>query len=203
MLESKIPQRYSHILISRSLTLTYEKMDEHDARLFDEDVNSSLSPKIAKIANRYPESFLNYLRAAWEKDGAKAAQIPSVLTSLKATLVLCEDGVKRPLSTTYLPTKSLRAIVEKYIRPDDKFPFLQFPKFWSLEEKVDVWAFLPLHLGVGNGEDLDLYLDILKAIRTEKSLWHWSQKFPKRILSLYLHIETAYAYDNGTREKIR
>lgn len=178
-------------------------MDEHDARLFDDDDNSSLSPEIARIANRYPESFLNHLRAAWEKDGAKAAQIPSVLTSLKATLVLCEDGVKRPLSTTYLPTKSLRAVVEKYIGPDDKFPFLQFQKFWSLEEKVDVWAFLPLHLGVGNGQDLDLYLDILKTIRTERSLWRWSQKFPKRILSLYLHIETAYAYDNGTREKIR
>jgi hypothetical protein len=56
---------------------------------------------------------------------------------------------------------------------------------------------------VGNDEDLDLYLDILKTIRTERSLWHWSQKFPKRILSLYLHIETAYAGNDGNRKKIR
>ncbi|WZH45622.1 uncharacterized protein QYS62_006688 [Fusarium acuminatum] len=178
-------------------------MDGHNARLFNHDDDSSLNPEITTIANRYPESFLNHLRAAWEKDGAKAAQIPSVLTSLKATLVLCEDGVKRPLSTTYLPTRRLCAVVGKYIRRDDKFPFLQFQKFWSLEENIDAWAFLSFHLGVGNDEDLDLYLDILKTIRTERSLWHWSQKFPKRILSLYLHIETAYAGNDGNRKKIR
>lgn len=178
-------------------------MDAGDAQLFGEGNNSSLSPEIAKIASRYPESFLNHLRAAWEKDGARAAEIPAVLTSLQSTLVLCEDGVKRPLSTTYLPTRRLRAAVEKFILPDDNFPFLQFQKFWSLEENVDAWAFLSLHLGVGNEENLDLYLNILKTIRAERPLWHWSQKCPERILSLYLHIQITYGGDKGNREKIR
>jgi hypothetical protein len=178
-------------------------MDAYDARLFDQDNSSSLSPEIVTIANRYPESFLNHLRAAWEKDGARAAEIPAVLSSLQSTLVLCEDGVKRPLSTTYLPTRRLRAAVENFIQPDDDFPFLQFQKFWSLEENVNAWAFLSSHLGVGNDENLDLYLDILKTIRAERPFWVWPQKHPRRVLSLYLHIETIYGDDENNREKIR
>ncbi|KAI6765494.1 hypothetical protein HG530_006564 [Fusarium avenaceum] len=178
-------------------------MDEHDARLFDGDDDSSLSPEIATIASRYPESFLNHLRAAWEKHGSRAAQIPSVLTSLKATLVLCEDGVKRPLSTTYLPTRRLRTVVEKFILPDDNFPFLQFQKFWRLEENADSWAFLSLHLGVGDAEELDLYLDILKTIRGERYFWDWTKKYPNRFISIYLHIETTYGGHDSNREMIR
>jgi hypothetical protein len=178
-------------------------MDIYDARLFDHGNDSSISPEITRVASRYPESFLNHLRAAWEKDGARAVEIPTILTSLQSTLVLCEDGVKRPLSTTYLPTRRLRAAVEKFIQPDDNFPFLQFQKFWSLEENVDAWAFLSSHLSVGNDENLDLYLDILKTIRAERSLWSWSQKHPRRVLSLYLHIQITYGGDEGNRERIR
>ncbi|KAH7142717.1 hypothetical protein B0J13DRAFT_555969 [Dactylonectria estremocensis] len=165
-------------------------MDVQHARLFGSEGNLSLIGTIRSFANEHPESFLDYLRVAWERDGAQAAKMPDVLTSLKSILVMCEDGKRRPLSTTYLPGREMLFLRGKYMLPDEIFPFLKLQKPWTR----DSWAFLESYLGVGAQESLDFYLDILKAIK-DASSGEEDVEFPHRVLELYLRIAALCGLD--------
>lgn len=167
-------------------------MEIQNARLFGSGGNYPplLMEKIRSFANEHPESFLEYLRIAWERDGAQATKRLGALASLKSTPVICEDGERRPLSTTYLPERELLFLRGKYMLPDEVFPFLKLQKPWTR----DSWAFLESHLGVGAQESLDFYLDILKAIQDATS-GEEHLEFPRRVLELYLRIAALCGLD--------
>ncbi|KAI1137757.1 hypothetical protein F5Y05DRAFT_386264 [Hypoxylon sp. FL0543] len=167
--------------------------------LFDSHA-SKLSEECQFVANYLPSELLGFLRYGWDPDiydplGERSA-------ALGALRVPCRGGYSFRLSKTYLPSPEILKRCEEFMRPEERFPILDFGEEPS---QLSQWDFL-LELGVKSVPDLDFYLDTLFQIQVNyPNLFKSDLPDPSRILYLYLRIymECSDSTDEETREARR
>lgn len=159
-------------------------------RLTSQTVNPpDLSPACYFIAEHRAEKFLGFLAHHWPQEG-KPIEAQTVLQhKLKAVKVQCQGGQMVELSATYLPLPDLNSQCTRFLRGNERFPFLELENPMERDTYGKDWGFLVRYLGVGIGEDIEFYLTILSQIRqTEAHL----VKDCQRIVEIYSIIHGKY-----------
>ncbi|KPM37810.1 hypothetical protein AK830_g8763 [Neonectria ditissima] len=141
-------------------------------------------------ANR-PEKLLGALQHHWALEEATIIGSPELLDELCAMEVPCKGNdfypISEVLATTYLPLPELERKAARYTE-GEKFMFLDLGEDVTSGSYQPKWGFLVDHLCVGDQDDFEFYLNILKTIRYNNTAPSVSRS--SRILDLY---ETIYS----------
>ncbi|KAM0557987.1 hypothetical protein ACHAPJ_005153 [Fusarium lateritium] len=164
-----------------------ETIETHLIEPSSDDV-SMLSPQCVKFARERPDDFANYLRHAWEQDGPSVLKSKDALKALKSLSTTLVKKNRAPLEGSYLPLPKLVYIRNRYLLPDEAFPFLQLEPEIASNTDLGPWAFLRDDLGIGCKDNLAFYLALLAYIRRENK--EGNADFPRRVLELYLRIHS-------------
>lgn len=134
---------------------------------------------------------LGALERVWSLEVDQIRRSPHIIEELRDMEVECkgvdEFGTKETLSSTYLPLPELEVKHARYAE-GEQFNFLELGEPVTMRNYRPKWSFLVDDLGVGDIDDLDFYLSILRSIR-EYSRASSVRRSP-RILDLYEIIYT-------------
>ncbi|KAL1907747.1 hypothetical protein Sste5344_006374 [Sporothrix stenoceras] len=171
-------------------------------RLVDKD-GKSLSTICRYIAEHRPEKFVGFLQAIWGKEMLSAATKKIAIEQLSRIEVLCRDGSKASLSSTYLPLDGLEKIARRFMA-DEFFPWLQL--------EVDINEFqtfptewLPLDEAFNLGHrcsPVTFLLDILQHI-AKGNVDAASVNNPERIYSLYVRLQSEVGASASPEEELK
>nr|POE79410.1 heat shock protein 75 kda, mitochondrial [Quercus suber] len=138
-----------------------------------------LSPVFQEVIVKAPSKVVGTLEANWKEYKAQVMQSPEVLSELKNAMVLCQNGEKRKLCQTILPTEEtvnaghLFGLVES-------LPYLQMDSDSDLVTTGD-WSFLQI-FDVCLKPTLRFHLDALEHL---SSSFQASTQSKPHILALY------------------
>lgn len=145
-----------------------------------------LSSVFRFIEQHRPKCLLGALQQVWEHEQATVTTSPEIITQLRDMEVVCKGGdefaLSEPLSTTYLPIPELEGKHARYAEDED-FIFLDLNEPLTVRNYRSKWRFLVDYLGVGDTDDLQFYLSILKTIRFSNTAAGVRRN--SRILDLY------------------
>ncbi|KAI8691937.1 hypothetical protein NCS56_00187800 [Fusarium sp. Ph1] len=145
-----------------------------------------LSSVFRFIEQHRPEYLLGALQQVWEFEQATVTASPEIMRQLQDMEVVCKGGdefaLSEPLSMTYLPLPELEGKHSRYAEDED-FIFLDLNEPITMGTYRSKWGFLVDYLGVGDTDDLQFYLSILKTIRFSNTAAGIRRN--SRILDLY------------------
>jgi hypothetical protein len=121
------------------------------------------------IAQHRPEKFLGVLKSHWpqwqREDMISAVDRPEYRQKLQEMQVLCEGNALRQMTHAYLPLPELRAKCAEFLGNESSaVPFLKLEEALDESNQAD-WMFLHSSFGIRVHDDIEMYLDILKAIQ--------------------------------------
>lgn len=153
-----------------------------------EQGGTSLSYLCTYTAENMPESFLGFLKYAWESEKSPVLESKDAVEELKKTHVLCnsEDGDQFRLEETYLPLPSLRERASDLMEGED-FPFLWLGESSLGDEDLGPWGFLKRDLGVGFQDDWKFYTDMLYHIHLQRKV-NGNIERHERVIEIYSRI---------------
>ncbi|KAK7425103.1 hypothetical protein QQX98_000017 [Neonectria punicea] len=155
------------------------------------DGKLKLSAAFRYIEETRPEKLLGALQHHWPLEEAIIRESPEVLEDLCNMEVVCKGkdacALSEVLCTTYLPLPELERKHARYTE-DEEFMFLDLGEEITTGSYRPKWGFLVDYLCVGDQDDLDFYLSILKDIRYSNTAP--GVRRSSRILDLY---ETIYS----------
>ncbi|KAJ4246269.1 hypothetical protein NW762_013620 [Fusarium torreyae] len=159
-----------------------------------------LSHVFLYVLEHRPSIFLGFFEYLWILDMTKVLKCPAVITEIQNLPAhnLCGVNFAIKLQETWLPRKSLKRIVERYMEHPGYFPFLK------VEDDADVqlvnkWNFLSQYFSVGNFVNMDFFLEILRCIGR-------SRLNSPKVFDLYVAIYSRLSMfedQQATRQKIR
>lgn len=162
-------------------------------RVFPRLVSSngeSLSELCKHVAEEIPESFLGFLRYAWESEGDSVLENTAVIEELKSIEVTCnaEGGSIYALGETYLPILCLQQNASSLMEGED-FPFLWLGGETLNDDNLARWNFLKRDLAVGSQDDAQFYIDIVYYIKIAM-ISRTDIERPERMIDIYGRIYT-------------
>lgn len=150
----------------------------------------SLSELCKHVAEEIPESFLGFLRYAWESEKNSVLEDFAVLEELKSIEVTCnaEGGSTYALGETYLPILGLQQNASSLTEGED-FPFLWLGGETLNDDSLGTWNFLRRDLTVSSQDDARFYIDIVYYTKIAMmSRTHIER--PERMIDIYGRIHT-------------
>ncbi|XEU94732.1 hypothetical protein FSHL1_000016 [Fusarium sambucinum] len=166
----------------------------------------ALADTFLYIHEHRPEKFLALFEYLWlhEKSNLiKNRTLRSKIEDLPAKS-LCGVDFSLKLKETWLPLKSLRELVDRYMEHPGQFPFLKLEESGTTEQVGSKWNFLSDYFSVRKDDSVDLLLEILRCI--ERSCCEpLSDSQTRKVFDLYVAIyaELAVTSDGSdTRRKI-
>lgn len=150
----------------------------------------SLSELCKHVAEEIPESFLGFLRYAWESEKDSVLKNTAVLEELKSIEVTCDaEGVSiYDLGETYLPILGLQRIASSFMEGED-FPFLWLGGETLNDDNLGTWSFLKRDLTVGSQDDAQFYIDIVYYTKIAM-ISRTDIERPERMIDIYGRIYT-------------
>ncbi|ERS97468.1 hypothetical protein HMPREF1624_05636 [Sporothrix schenckii ATCC 58251] len=175
-----------------------------DLRLIHTD-GKALSPIGNYIAEHRPEKFLGFLQRTWGGVVLPSSDKKLITGEIANLEVLCQEGKKVRLGSTYFPLGSLKKLSERFL-VDEFFPWLQLESEITDDEVfLSSWAALGKAFGLGyHCTTLSFLLDILRYIK--KHTFAEDIVNPRRIYELYVRIQAevqAASPEDGLIEQIR
>lgn len=166
----------------------------------------SLSELCKHVAEEIPESFLGFLRYAWESEKDSVLKNTSVIEELKSIEVTCnaEGGSIYALGDTYLPILCLQQNASSLMEGAD-FPFLWLGGETLNDDNLGTWNFLKRDLTVGSQDDAQFYIDMVYYIRIA-TIRQTDIERPERMIDIYGRIYTRIresADQSSWEEKLR
>ncbi|RDK42854.1 hypothetical protein M752DRAFT_275955 [Aspergillus phoenicis ATCC 13157] len=117
------------------------------------------------VAKHRPEKFLGLLSSCWAADGPRIIQQPELVHEIRSINVPCENGLGHPLGWTYIPTPERRAIVSRFMRDHEIFPWLRLDQPMYEGSLALQWTALTKALDFGHPKSqAHLYLHILSFL---------------------------------------
>lgn len=150
----------------------------------------SLSELCKHVAEEIPESFLGFLRYAWESEKDSVLKNAAVLEELKSIEVTCnaEGGSTYALGETYLPILGLQQKTSSLMEGED-FPFLWLGGETLNDDNLGTWNFLKRDLTVGSQDDAQFYIDIVYYTKIAM-ISRTDIERPERMIDIYGRIHT-------------
>lgn len=163
----------------------------------------SLSELCKHVAEEIPESFLGFLRYAWESEKDSVLKNAAVLKKLKRIEVTCnaEGGSAYALGKTYLPMLGLQQKASSLMEGED-FPFLWLGGETLEDDNLGTWNFLKRDLTVGSQDDAQFYIDIVYYTKIAMKSWANIER-PERMIDIYgrIHTRVRESTDRSSWEK--
>lgn len=172
----------NHVGVRQYVRLALNTPQKHD-----------LSKELYFVSKHYPEKLLGFLRYNWREGGKEIADSSGLTKELQQLWVPCKGGLSRQLSDTYMPFSDLQEICLRFMREEEKFPFLELDEPVKRGSYLQNWAFLVNTLGVGVDADMPFYIQILASILEAVSEADHYIKDPERILDVYGAMYGIYA----------
>ena len=151
-------------------------------RLADSNNPAKLSNIFSYLAKYRPDNFLGALKTYWSS--YKWIITPGITETISAIKVPCINGTNIQIQAAILP--HLESCARKFLRGDEKLPFLSLRPQSSTEE----WMFLT-RFRVRADEDLEFYLALLEYIRNRNNDAE-NLSSPERLFQLYETIYNKY-----------
>ncbi|KAF5002364.1 hypothetical protein FGRMN_375 [Fusarium graminum] len=146
----------------------------------------TLSSQCVQFAKERPDDFVNYLRHAWEHEGESVKDTPHVLRSLKSLKLNVVDKFNLEIQAFYIPIPKLLYLRNRYLLPQENFPFFNLQPEIPSDSDLGPWAFLQDIIGNNAKDDLRFYINLL--IFLKRGNRKGAVQFPRRVLELYLRI---------------
>lgn len=129
----------------------------------------SLSPAWNYIAEFRPEKLIGLLQHLWGSEGGavrKNDDMKRLIRQMDAKQ-LCGAELPGPcrLDQTYLPLPNLLEHCSRFMKMNERFPFLDIGGPLSVEQLSSKWIFLHTELGVKQIDDVEFSLDILRWLQ--------------------------------------
>ncbi|XRM42034.1 hypothetical protein ABZX51_005272 [Aspergillus tubingensis] len=114
------------------------------------------------IAQHRPEKFMGLLLTCWAVDGSRIIRQPELVDEIRKIKVLCENGSRHPLGSTYIPTPDRRATVSRFLKDGEFFPWLQLDQPMDGDSLTQQWTAVTRALDFGHPKSQTHFcLDIL------------------------------------------
>jgi hypothetical protein len=158
-------------------------------RLIDKN-GTKLSDVSQYVAKHQPEKFVGYLQATWALEVSTVAREDCIVKELSGIDVLCVGGKMRRLDSTYLPTKGLKQLCNRFLCDGEFFPFLRLEAELHHDTFPPEWEALGMAFGLGfNQFDVAFLLAILQSLLDENPRAESLVK-PERVYELYVYLQT-------------
>lgn len=163
-----------------------------------------LSDTFLYVHEHRPEEFLGLFEHLWLHEKLNLIidwTLRSKIEELSAEN-LCRVGFPLKLHETWLPLKSLKELVGRYMEYPEQFPFLKLEESDMTQQVGSKWDFLSDYFSVGRDDSIDFLLQILWCIQQscpEPSSDHQLQK----VFDLYVAISAKHAVSNDSSEARR
>ncbi|KAK3367905.1 hypothetical protein B0H63DRAFT_489977 [Podospora didyma] len=168
-----------------------------------------ISGECTYIANSRPEKYVGMLQRIWEAQSNEwnSTNLEKMTGEFAEVEVLCkgDDVEMQPLKDTYLPTKHLEEVCNRFIRKDEFFPWLKLEGDPSFDAFPREWDALGRSFGLGYKlSEVEFALVILEHI-LNANIRACNVVDPSRIYELYIHLQTKIRESSdpsGSQEKI-
>jgi hypothetical protein len=129
----------------------------------------SLSPAWNYVAEFRPEKLLGLLQHLWGSEGGAVRKNDDMKRLIRQTEAKQLCGMELPgpcrLDQTYLPLPNLLEQCSRFLKSNERFPFLDIGGTLSVEQLSSKWIFLHTELGVKQDDDVEFSLDILRWLQ--------------------------------------
>lgn len=147
------------------------------------------------VAEFRPEKLLGLLQHLWSSEGR------TVIGNYALKQIIRETDAKRlcgtelsgqcQLDQTYLPLPNLLQQCSRFLKSNERFPFLELEGMVSVEQLSSKWNFLHTELCVKKDENVEFLLDILKWLKEANPVASSIEEY-ERISRLYGAINAKY-----------
>ncbi|EPE09773.1 ino80 chromatin remodeling complex protein [Ophiostoma piceae UAMH 11346] len=153
------------------------------------------------VAKHRPEKFLGFLQATWGADMPTPANQRHIIDELGRVAVLCRDGRKVRLDSTYFPLGNLEKLRSRFVA-NGFFPWLALEADYSQYEAFPPeWMALGEAFGLGYRRTaVDFLLDVLRYLADEHNDAE-SVESPERIYELYVRLQAEVRASSTSEEQ--
>ncbi|KAJ6128191.1 hypothetical protein N7471_009408 [Penicillium samsonianum] len=155
----------------------------------------SLSLAWDYVAKFRPEKLLGLLQHLWSSEGGTLRKNDDLKQLIRETDAKRLCGMKLPgqcqLDQTYLPLPNLLEQRSRFLKSNERFPFLELEGTLSVEQLSSKWIFLHTELCVKQDDNVEFLLDILRWLK-ETNPYATSIEDYERICRLYGAINAKY-----------
>ncbi|PWY74068.1 hypothetical protein BO83DRAFT_407964 [Aspergillus eucalypticola CBS 122712] len=139
------------------------------------------------VAQHRPEKFMGLLLTCWAVDGSRIIRQPELVDEIRKIKVLCENGSRYPLGSTYIPMPDRRATVSRFLKDQKFFPWLQLDQPMDGGSLTQQWIVLTKALDFGHPKSqTHFYLDILNYL--DYALQDGASE-ASQMFDLYVHMQ--------------
>lgn len=139
------------------------------------------------VAQHRPEKFMGLLLTCWAVDGSRIIRQPELVDEIRKIKVLCENGSRYPLGSTYIPIPDRRATVSRFLKDQKFFPWLQLDQPMDGGSLTQQWIVLTKALDFGHPKSqTHFYLDILDYL--DYALQDGASE-ASQMFDLYVHMQ--------------
>ena len=160
-----------------------------------------LSDTFLYVHKHRTDKFLGLFEHIWLFERSSVLHNRAVRSKIKDLPAknLCGVDFSITLKESWLPSKALRELAERYMDHPEQFPFLKLDESNMTPQVSSKWNFLCDHFSVRKDDSLDFLLEILRCI--ERSCPRPSSDGQlQKVFDLYVAINAKLAVANNTSE---